>query len=282
MRLELVKLAVANAADESEVAILSVVQEGAEGATRQVFTTEPVEAVIGSSQKFFDVHDNSVAIAGLGTSANASVLKGFIDNQTRVLLTGYTMDGHVLYGTGYVSYRAGFAEIHRSDIVQVTTRGTSGYDSTGRFQSGIDMFTDLLGEYNVSQGDGNTIYGWSVTDPIGSISTSESGGVQTVTKLSNPSLRSVATKRIFFPFGGISLRASINVLSATGSGLLLVAAYDALGAAISTVSTPISSTGLLSLDYTLPNTVSTVQVGARPGSVTGNQIVFSSPSLLVK
>lgn len=280
MIIELVKLAVADASNVADVAIMSVVQEGGEGATRQVFTSEPVEAVIEDGQRFVDVHDFSVSIAGLGTSANHTKLKSFIDAEKEVIVSGYTVDGHVLQGGGYLSYRQGMTEAYRTGIIELRTRGQYGYDADGNTSSGLMLFRNMLAAYNLNSGVSSVLYGF---DAASGIDEALSGGTQSLERATDTTY--LLSKPIYFPFSGKTITASVNITVDSGEPKLRVGYLDASLSALSptgsTTSDELIGTGIKSLQGTTPSGTVYVKFGITPGDTLADAISFNRPSMRI-
>lgn len=266
MPIELVKLAVADPSDVANAAVMSVTQEGGEGATRQVFTTESVDAVIEDNQRLADVFDFSLSVAGLRNTSNATKLKSFVANQTKVIVSGYTIDGHILQGSGYLGYRRGLGETYLTDIVELRTRGQYGYDSNGNSIPGIMLFTNALAQYNVLEGTSTLMNGFPA---VADISESFSAPVQNIERTGGTTVW-FSSEYIYFPFGGVELTFSIDVTDATlggGQKFIRVQAADASLSSIGTgPSDPFTTNGVKSVSYTLPAGTVYVRGGVSPGS----------------
>lgn len=284
MIIELSKLAVADAADATNAAIMSVIQEGGEGASRQVFTSEPVEAVIEDGQRFVDVHDFSISVAGLGNSANYNTLKDFVDNEKEVIVSGYTVDGHVLQGRGYLSYRRGISETYRTDIIELRTRGQYGYDANGDAKFGLMLYTNMFAKYNVLEATGNVMNGFLASNTI---TESFSSPEQTLEQDSGAAY--FESEFFYFPFAGSTLTFSINATDTSigGDKAVRIRGFSKAGANFptgSSASTLFSSNGTHSVSFTIPNdgtrfVVCGVNPGALGSSPDPDAITFKHPSL---
>lgn len=278
MPIELVSLAVADASDLTTAAIMDVMQEGGEGATRQVYSTEPVDLTIEDGQLLRDVHDVSVLVANIGRSSQEATLKSLVQNQTNVLVSGYTIDGHILQGHGYLSYKRGFGEVYQTDIVSLGRRGMYGYDSVlGESRMGLELTYNALDLYDSSSGNGAHLF--SMLAPSSDMNATEANGVQTIERIVDATTSSMFSIQSYFPFASVTLEASIFVESVAGSGVFAIQCTDSSGAFVDSVSTNITSTGLKSVTMDLGPSCASVRISVRPGSNAGNTVSFRSPQI---
>lgn len=211
MLTQIQKLAVQSIADPDELVILTNISEGVEGATLFGITEEsPDPLKIEDDQTVQQRFRHTVNIRGLYDSTDMAQLRTWSGSQTKVRLSGYTVDGFVLFNGDYLlSPNAQF------DSVNVTALMVT-VEWLGNFSSGyrqIHIGENGLRNYDVLAGASTLLYG-STADA--GITPTLSGDDQTITYASGAG-NGWRSGAIFFPFEGLTLTASANITSATGT-----------------------------------------------------------------
>lgn len=265
------KLAIINDASPDEVAILSNVTEGVDGASNfGLGDNDEVQPLsIEDQQTIHHKLTRSLDIRTLvGTSSEGTNIDGYVNNQTPVYLAGLGVDGFVLIGDRETTTGQALLVKHeqKSDrkvwAFGVTREVQPGHDTdTGLFEDGFWVGENGLGAYLWADRDSDGVAdGWSAT---GFSTTSFSGGQQT---LEADTTQRDFQRSIWFPFEGETLTFSIDIDSRTGSYAteqIEIEFVDTSDTVISSTTTTFSSTGRKSVQATTPSGSSLARVVCR-------------------
>lgn len=281
------KLAVINDAATDEVARLSNVTDGVDGAATFGIGNEFDRLSIEDSQSVHSRIQRNLDLRTLvGTATEETNLDSYVTNITKVYVSALCPDGFVLIGdkeTGegltLFNKKTQYGDNEVWEAVATKTVQPGFDPSTGLFESGFWVGQNGLGGYVWGDADGDGVAdGWTAT---GFSSTSFTSGVQT---LVTDDTADTFSRQIYFPFESVELTASIDVDAVGANNATFnieIEFIDASGSVISSSSTAISSTGRSSVTATTPadtvivNTVINLQATA--GNTSSNEV--SDPAL---
>lgn len=272
MPIQLVKLALKDGSANEVIA--SVVQEGGEGATRQVFSSESVDAIIEDGQLLRDVHDFTLSLAGLYSSAQKSQLESWVASAEDLTISGYTVDGQILQGTGKLNYKRGFAETYQTSIFEMTRRGQYGYDSVGYTNAGMILSLNGLALYGFVEGATSGVAaGWTYTGSGEAFT----AGAQEVAD------SEYIERSIYFPFEDVTVYGSINCVDVSGTAVLSITAKNSAGSAIgSATTTTFTTTGNKEVSKLGPAGVKTYTIKLEADNGGSDYVDFNAPMFSLK
>lgn len=255
------KIAIINDASPDEVAILSNVTEGVDGASNfGLGDNDEIEYLtIEDNQQVHDRITRALDIRTLvGESGEETNIDGYVSNKTPIYIAGLGVDGFVLIGDAQTSNEPILLVKHEqhgdNDVwaLEATKTSLVGHDvDTGLYESGFWVGENGLGAYLWADADSDGIAdGWSAT---GFTSTSFASGAQT---LEADTTQRDFERAIYFPFEGETLTFSINNDSRSGSystEQIEVEFVDTSGSVISSQTSTFSSTGRKSVQATTPS-----------------------------
>ena len=267
MPAQLSKLALVNTSALSETKTFSVVQEGAAEASRQVISIEANTAIIENNREIITSKVFNITLTGLYDSSTATQLKTWVDNQTNLVFTGFSVDGLILQAEGTLTKAEGF-EDNLSFRFNSPRESIGGYNSTTGEHSASMSYTKngfslykWLGVGSPSRAANWTVAGTTLT----STSTFNSGNEKQ--RLKNEAATSATatfTHKVYFPFEGKQLTAFVEVTDTTDVDPIPTMTLTAKNSSGSTVgvasSVNLTSTGVKLATLTLPAATHHVEV----------------------
>lgn len=252
------KLAIINDAATDEVAILSNVTDGPDGASTFGLEEDVQPLSIEDQQTIHSRITRTLDIRTLvGSSAEETNIDGYVSNQTKIYIAGLGVDGFYLIGdkenTDHPVLLVKSTQYSDNEVWELAASKDvqPGHDpSTGLFESGFWVGQNALGAYLWGDADSDGIAdGWSAS---GFTTTSFATGQQTLE--ADTTVRTFK-RGIWFPFEGVQLTFSIDNDSRTGTYTteqIQIQFFDTSGSSISTQTTTFSSTGRKSVTATTP------------------------------
>lgn len=254
------KIAIINDGSPDEVAILSNVTDGPDGASNfGLGDNDEIQRLsIEDNQSIHNRITRSLDIRTLvGTSGEDTNIEGYVSNQTPIYIAGLGLDGFTLIGDKQTSEGQILLvkNNQRSDnevwAIAATRDVQPGHDpGTGLFESGFWVGQNGLGGYEWADADSDGVAdGWSAS---GFSTTSFSSGQQT---LEADTTERTFTRGVYFPFEGEQITFSLNIDSRTGSYAteqIQLVFFDTSESVISSTTETFSSTGRQSVTATTP------------------------------
>lgn len=267
MPAQLSKLALVNTSALSETKTFSVVQEGAAEASRQVISIEANTAIIENNREVITSKVYNITLTGLYDSSTATQLKTWVDNQTNLVFTGFSVDGLILQAEGTLTKAEGF-EDNLSFRFNSPRESVGGYNSTTGEHSASMSYTKngfslykWLGVGSPSRAANWTVAGTTLT------STSTFNSSNEKQRLKNEAATSATatfTNKVYFPFEGKQLTAFVEVTDTTDVDPIPTMTLTAKNSSGSTVgvasSVNLTSTGVKLATLTLPADTHHVEV----------------------
>jgi len=286
MPAQLSKLALVNTSALTETKTFSVVQEGAAEASRQVISVEANTAIIENNREVITSKVFNITLTGLYDSSTATQLKTWVDNQTNLVFTGFSVDGLILQAEGTLTKAEGFED-------NLSFRFNSPRESIGGYNS-------TTGEHSASMSytkNGFSLYKWlGVGSPSRAANWTAGGTTLTSTSTFNSSnekqrLKNDAatsetatfTHRVYFPFAGKQLTAFVDVTDLTDTDpipTMTITAEDSSGSTVGVASSVnLTTTGVKLATLTLPANTHHVDVALNIKGT--NDIKITKPSLQI-
>ena len=268
----------------SNIVTLDNIMSGVDGSATFGYTLETKNLEVNDKQKQQYAHTHTFDIRVIQPdSASMSILKAIRDNNRLVKVSGHSPDGFFLWDEATLMVEDNqFDEIVATALL-LTHDTTIGYRGTAPLSKlGVYAGDNALALYDVLSGSADVLNGFSlVTSATGGVTGSQQEVITPATTAENTVyLRSA---NIFFPFVGIPITASANVINLTGGAYKIgVEFVQSDGTTIiSTSRTTDVSTGVYSVTGTTPaNTVYirfVVTAGTSAGA--GEGVTFSQPML---
>jgi len=280
------KIAFINPADTDEMVILTNIVEGQEGSTSIIVTSEEADPLkIDAGDTILGKERFTINLQVLRDSTALAQLIAWRDAQTPLLMSALGLDGVItmrLSSSNYVKLVANETFDNTVSIgLKVTRDAVFGYNATTFERNvGFQIGENMLGLWKVDEGNGTRLYGFT-----GSVNLTEStsGAVATSTRLTDASTTRQTSSRYFFPFAGEVVKWVVNftTVSGTNQASVQIRTIDKTEAQIAlyTTALPIGTTGVQTAQVTLDASTVYISVDLRPGTVTGDSIVYSQPQL---
>ena len=229
------------------IVYLNNIMEGVDGAATFGYSLEPTAVKVDDNQTQQFKHDHTFDIRVLqGSSADLTKIKVIDAGSNPVRVSGYSPNGFfVIDEPAQLTYHSQYDSVI-ADRILVTTTGVNGYGGTAPGAK-IPVYAgdNLLALYKVNSGSATYLNGFDQGD-TGTVT----GGTVAI---ANGDV--IESRQIFFPFPGLPVTGSINVVTGTAA-TLEIHPYDSTGSALSTISASISGTGVKTVSGVLPaNTV---------------------------
>lgn len=280
MKSQLIKLAIINPSDITEMILFSVVQDGAAEASRQAVSIEKEGSVVlEAGRTLITSKTYDVTVTGLFSSSALTQLEDWESNSTDVVFVGYTLDDRILIREGNVLFNQGF-EGHSSFRFNSHSEASGGYDSsTGKHTSNMTLCKNALAMHKFGDANNDGVSdGWTISG-TGTLTTTFSNGIQEFDV--NGGTRNMY-KSVYFPFPSkqITFGANVEVYSDAGSDgsvTLKVEGFDSSDTSTGSSNTVVSGLGGEQVTFTIPS--GTVYLTA---SIINNDVEsfrFSKPSL---
>lgn len=133
----------------ADIETFSIFQEGAQDASRQVFSIEPNVVTLEGGIEFVESKTYAIDVAGLFNQSTRTKIKNWSKNRTPLYVSGYGLDGHVLYGYGAITATVGTGT-NMSFRFRMQNDAKGGYDSSTSLHSSKLSYSD----------NGFSIYKW--------------------------------------------------------------------------------------------------------------------------
>ena len=246
------------------IVYLNNIMEGVDGAATFGYSLEASSVKVDDNQTQQYVHDHTFDIRVLqGAAADLTKLKVIDAGNNPVRVSGYSPNGFfVIDEPSQLTYHSQYDSVI-ADRVLVTTTGVNGYGGTAPgVKLPVYAGDNLLALYKVNSGSATYLNGIDVG----------TAGTVTGGTLALANGEDVSSRQIFFPFPGLSITGSINVVTGT-SGSVTLRAYDSAGSPIIwSATTSFSGTGVKTVTATIP--ASTVYIAL--------EVLANSASFTVK
>ena len=268
----------------SNIVTLDNIMSGVDGSATFGYTLETKNLEVNDKQKQQYAHTHTFDIRVIQPdSASMSILKAIRDNNRLVKVSGHSPDGFFLWDEATLMVEDNqFDEIVATALL-LTHDTTIGYRGTAPLSKlGVYAGDNALALYDVLSGSADVLNGFSlVTSATGGVTGSQQEVITPATTAENTVyLRSA---NIFFPFVGIPITASANIVNISGGAFKLgVEFVQSDGSTIiSTSRTGDVSTGVYSVTGTTPANTVYIRfvVTAGTSAAAGEDITFSQPML---
>ena len=268
----------------SNIVTLDNIMSGVDGSATFGYTLETKNLEVNDKQKQQYAHTHTFDIRVIQPdSASMSILKAIRDNNRLVKVSGHSPDGFFLWDEPTLMVEDNqFDEIVATALL-LTHDTTIGYRGTAPNKKlGVYAGDNALALYDVLSGSATVLNGFSlVTSATGGVTGSQQEVITPATTAENTVyLRSA---NIFFPFVGIPITASANIVNISGGAFKLgVEFVQSDGSTIiSTSRTGDVSTGVYSVTGTTPANTVYIRfvVTAGTSAAAGEDITFSQPML---
>lgn len=287
MPAQLSKLALVNTSALTETKTFSVVQEGAAEASRQVISIDANTAIIENNREIITSKVYNITLTGLYDSSTATQLKTWVDNQTNLVFTGFSVDGLILQAEGRLTKVEGF-EDNLSFRFNSPRESVGGYDSTtGEHKASMSYSKNGFSLYQwLGVGSPSRAANWTVGgSTLSSTSTFSSSTEKQRLKNQETDTSEVATftHKVYFPFEGKQLTAFVEVTDVTDVApaptMTLTAKDNGGNTEGSAASVDLDSTGVKLATLTLPADTHHVEVAFNINGT--NDLKIKQPSLQI-
>lgn len=206
------KLAVQNTGTPSSIAVLTNVMDGIDGAASFGYQPESTSVRIEDDQTLQYKQTHPLDIRVLNEAADKAILDAIVAGTIPALASGYTPDGFLIWDEPSIVSRHTQYDSLVATAFRMSITAPSGYAGTAPVQK-LPVYAgrNALGVYNVLAGSANVLNGFSLAnDGQGLVSAS----TQTVEAglTTTPGTILFQSERVFFPFPGKSVRASMSVV----------------------------------------------------------------------
>ena len=268
----------------SNIVTLDNIMSGVDGSATFGYTLETKNLEVNDKQKQQYAHTHTFDIRVIQPdSASMSILKAIRDNNRLVKVSGHSPDGFFLWDEATLMVEDNqFDEIVATALL-LTHDTTIGYRGTAPLSKlGVYAGDNALALYDVLSGSADVLNGFSlVTSATGGVTGSQQEVITPATTAENTVyLRSA---NIFFPFVGIPITASANIVNISGGAFKLgVEFVQSDGSTIiSTSRTGDVSTGVYSVTGTTPANTVYIRfvVTAGTSAAAGESVTFNQPML---
>jgi len=276
-------LAIAEASNVANIAYLTNIMDGVDGSSVFGYTIEEDVVEIEDKQTLFTSFQHTLDIRVLDVDADTTKLKGFVDNQTEVLISGMTPNGFMIWNRPVkLAVNRQFNNIVAL-AVKASIKTVQNYHGTApEVNKGVYAGGNALALYDVLRGSNTRINGFTGNIKTGTtLSTNVSDGVRTQS-IENVSIQDdVAFADLFIPFPGKQVSFSANTETNGNVASIQVSARAANGtivgaASVGSISQP---AGISTISLTLPSGTFYVRCAIGSGSTATDIVSFSRPRL---
>jgi hypothetical protein len=268
----------------SNIVTLDNIMSGVDGSASFGYTLETKNLEVNDKQKQQYAHTHTFDIRVIQPdSASMSILSAIRDNNRLVKVSGHSPDGFFLWDEATLMAEDNQFDEIVATALTLTHDTTIGYRGTApNSKLGVYAGDNALALYDVLSGSATVLNGFSlVTSATGGVTGSQQEVITPATTAENTVyLRSA---NIFFPFVGIPITASANIVNISGGAFKLgVEFVQSDGSTIiSTSRTGDVSTGVYSVTGTTPANTVYIRfvVTAGTSAAAGEDITFSQPML---
>lgn len=273
------KLAIIEAGSPDTVVNTSIVLDGADGATREGFSIEPVDITIENGQLYWPKATYRLEIAGLkGSSSDQTQLQTWAANGTDLNFSGYGT-GYIFQGEGKINADPSVGGEAASWRMVSQKQSVRGYES-GRLNARMLLSENGFNEYLWADDDSDGVAnGWS---SVGGGTFTFTGGNQDI-EADNETTS--LERELYFPFPGQDLTFSFTVDSYDNASNLTrnieMEYLDDSGSTLSTDSDSFTGTGLQSVTNTVPASTNSIifRIEITEGGTAASSIAFNNPSV---
>lgn len=259
-----------DAGSGSDIAVLSNIMEGVDGAAVFGFEVEQESVQIEDMQTLDHSATGTLDVRVLYNEPTKGLLDGLIGE--RVEVSGLGIDGFILWDEPPI-----FSRVHDynsailNDHITTTVKSVRGYaGGSQRFYGG----RNAMSLYDTSTGSADLLNGFELL-PAGAV-VSRTGNEQEIT--TEGAGEGIRSKFFFMPFVGERLHASVDVVVASAF-VLTIAFYDYDKEYQSQVSTPLNTTGRKSVDGVIPAGTAYVAIHVNTSSAEEDTMTFKEPVL---
>jgi len=267
----------------TNIVTLDNIMSGVDGSSVFGYNLETKNLEVNDKQKQQYAHTHTFDIRVVqGSSAELAILRAIVDNNRLVKVSGHSPDGFFLWDEPTLMTRNTQFDQIVADALLLTHDTTIGYRGTAPLRKlGVYAGDNALALYDILSGSASVLNGFSLDqNATGSVS----GALQTVTVGATTAENTVYLRsaNIFFPFVGVSVTASFNVVQVSGSFKIGIEFVQSDGTTvISTSRANVSGEGVNTLTASLPANTAFIRLvlPAGAGTVTSDQIQINQPML---
>jgi hypothetical protein len=268
----------------SNIVTLDNIMSGVDGSATFGYNLETKNLEVNDKQKQQYAHTHTFDIRVIQpASGSQAILRGITDNNRLVKVSGHSPDGFFLWDEPTVMVQDSQFDEIVSDSLLLTHDTTIGYRGTPPLKK-LPVYAgdNALALYDVLSGSADFLNGFSaVSSATGGVTGSQQEVIAPATVAENTVyLRSA---NIFFPFVGIPITASANVVLISGGAFKLgVEFVQSDGTTIiSTSRTSDVSTGVQSVSGVTPSATVYIRfvVTAGTTALAGESLEFKEPML---
>jgi len=267
----------------TNIATLDNIMSGVDGSSVFGYNLETKNLEVNDKQKQQYAHTHTFDIRVVqGSSAELAILRAIVDNNRLVKVSGHSPDGFFLWDEPTLMTRNTQFDQIVADALLLTHDTTIGYRGTAPLRKlGVYAGDNALALYDILSGSASVLNGFSLDqNATGAVS----GALQTVTVGATTAENTVYLRsaNIFFPFVGVSVTASFNVVQVSGSFKIGIEFVQSDGTTvISTSRANVSGEGVNTLTASLPANTAFIRLvlPAGAGTVTSDQIQINQPML---
>lgn len=282
------KVAIQNTSTPSTIAVLSNIMEGVDGSGAFNLTNEVTDIKIEDNQTRQTSQAHTLDIRAIWDDAEAAKVDAMQVGGIPAKITAITPDGVVLFGSPVLINRGKVYDDVRAHKYIASTGAPCGYTGTApNVRTSVYVGKNLLGVFAVNRGQ-------SVSSPsflngfkagtTGASTALVTGSEQTIgiTTVTNAQVYAV-TENVLFPFIGLPITASANIVSRTGTSLRIgIQFLNSASEVLSAVFSPNTGTGINVITSATPsNTVFVRFIIGAGASSSAASIVFERPMLSI-
>ena len=124
----------------ADIETFSIFQEGAQDASRQVVSIEANTSVLENNREVITSKVYTIDVVGLYTQSKRSKLHTWSSNRTPLYISGYGLDGSILYAYGAITVVEGF-DGNASFRFRFQTEAVGGYDASTSIHSSFMSYS---------------------------------------------------------------------------------------------------------------------------------------------
>ena len=267
----------------SNIATLDNIMSGVDGSATFGYSLEAMSLQVNDNQKQQYSHTHTLDIRVIqGTAGTVGILEAIVSNTRQAKVTGISPNGFLIWDDPSYLVRSTQFDQVVADQILVTKTQPAGYAGTAPNKKlAVYSGDNALALYDVLSGSASVLNGFSLDqNATGAVS----GALQTVTVGATTAENTVyfRSANIFFPFVGVSVTASFNVVQVSGSFKIGIEFVQSDGTTvISTSRANLSGEGVNTLTASLPANTAFIRLvlPAGAGTVTSDQIQIKQPML---
>lgn len=275
------QIAIRSQTNTENVVILDNIMEGVDGAATFGYSVTPRSLKVEDAQTQQYIHDHQMDVRVLrSAAADLEKLQVMDANNEPVKVTTYGINGSTVFFDEAQIVRAPQFDQVLADRFLITRSTVVGYSGDAEFSRYPVLGTtkNLMEVYDTSTGSSLLLAGFTSQ----SVTSSQTGGVQTITRNSTGGLARVISPTFLWPFVGTRLEAQIEVTSISAPGsLLLIEARDASASIVVSANVSFSTTGIKTIALTVPTTTVTMSFYVNVGTTAGHTLNFKDPILRI-